>query len=145
MHHHDLYQVTNINDPIFVDLVNLIKSEAGVPNTRNWEHKVPAKCTDLINTSTRAWKRDGLLVTHNNVIVKSPLFQHLWDRAVQEAKASSSTDLSVEQNPTLSGFENEARLIDCNSVNKMGGALEGSHAHKVVISCPNIGLALICS
>jgi hypothetical protein len=136
MHHHDLYQVTNINDPIFVDLVNLVKSEAGVPNTRNWEHKVPAKCTDLINMSTRAWKRDGLLVTHNNVIMKSPPFQYLWDCAVQAAQVSSSTGLSAEQNLPFSSPENEARSIDCSSVNRAAEALEGSYAHKVVIFRP---------
>jgi hypothetical protein len=90
MHYHNLYQVTNPDDPLFADLVNLVKSEAGVPKTRNWEQKVPGKCRVLIDTSTRAWKKDGLLVVRNNVTTKCDTFQYLWDCAIHAAQIQMS-------------------------------------------------------
>jgi hypothetical protein len=131
MHHHDLYQVRNVNDPIFVDLVNLVKSEAGVPNTRNWEHKVPSKCISLIDMSTRAWKRDGILVTRNNVITKSRLFQYLWNSAVQAALLNNSASLPAGQNLPLSSLENDSNSIECDSVNGAAGPSGDSYARKV--------------
>ena len=71
-------------------LVELVKSHAGLPNTRNWEQKVPDKCKALIATSTKIWKRDGLLVTRYTVIRKSDVFQHLWDCAIQAASMTWS-------------------------------------------------------
>jgi len=138
MHHNNLYQVTNFDDPVFVNLVNLVKSEAGVPNTRNWEHKVPSKCEALINTSTKAWERDGILVARNKVIMKSPLFQYLWDCTVQAAQVSSSTYASAEQNPLVGKPGNEASSASSDSVTPTAKTSENNCARKVVAAVLNI-------
>jgi hypothetical protein len=134
MHEKNLYQVSNLDDPIFVDLVDLVKSQAGVPNTRNWEQKVPDKCRSLINTSTRAWKRDGLLVTHNNLTRKSEVFQYLWDCAIHVARVS---DLAA-QPPMQRAFPrgepgNTASSVVFDSMTGAGWSSENTHSRKVMI------------
>ncbi len=97
MHEKNLYQVSNLYDPVFVDLVDLVKTQARVPTTRNWEQKVPDKCRELINTSTRTWKRDGLLITRNHLTRKTDIFQYLWKCATQAAQPSSSATQSFNR------------------------------------------------
>jgi hypothetical protein len=97
MHHKDLYQVSSLTDPAFVDLINLVKTEVRVPNTRNWENKVPEKCKTLINTSAEDWERDGILVKGNNMRLKSHLFKVLWDCEVHAAQGRLSTEVPARQ------------------------------------------------
>lgn len=105
MHEKNLYQVSTSDDPVFIDLVDLVKSQAGVPITRNWEQKVPDKCRGLIATSTKIWKRDGLLVARNNVTRKTEVFQYLWDRAIHAAhvRRLAAAEAQVFE-PIYSGF-----------------------------------------
>jgi hypothetical protein len=70
----------------------------------------------LINTSTKIWKRDGLLVTRNGVTRKTEGFQHLWDDAIQAACVSHLEAQSIEE--TFPGNELKDppdSLVDFNS------------------------------
>jgi hypothetical protein len=136
MHDKNLYQVTDPSDPVFVYLVNLVKSQAGVPNTRNWEQKVPAKCKALINTSTQIWKRDGLLVTQDNLTRKSEVFQYIWHCAVQAAWLSYSAARSVELTLARGEPENTTSLVDVDSMTGIGSTPEDCHSRKVFIYLP---------
>lgn len=136
MHERNLYQVSNPDDPIFAELVDLVKSQAGVPNTRNWEQKVPDKCRGLINSSTRTWKRDGLLVARNNLTRKTEVFQYLWDCAIQAARVSHLAAQSTERTSPRGGPGNTAGSVDFDSMTGAGGSPEDSHSRKVLIYPP---------
>lgn len=133
MHERNLYQVSNTDDPIFAELVDLVKSQAGVPNTRNWEQKVPDKCRGLINTSTKTWKRDGLLVARNNSTRKTEIFQYLWDCAVQSARVSHLAAQSTNRTFPRGRPRNTAGSVDSDSITGAGGNQEDSHSRKVLI------------
>jgi len=117
MHEKNLYQVSTSDDPVFVNLVDLVKSQAGVPITRNWEQKVPDKCRGLIATSTKIWKRDGLLVTRNNVTRKTEVFQYLWDRAI---KAARGRHLAAAAAQSLERVFPGIDLGDTSSLSRLG-------------------------
>jgi hypothetical protein len=119
-----------------VDLVDLVKSQAGVPNTRNWEQKVPDKCRGLINTSTRTWKLDGLLITRNNLTRKSEIFQYLWDSAVQAARESRLPAPSSERAFPRAESGNMASSVDLVSGPRAGGSPEDNHSRKVLTYLP---------
>jgi hypothetical protein len=136
MHEKNLYEVSNPDDSAFVDLVNLVKSQAGVPNTRNWEQKVPDKCRGLINISTRTWKRDGLLVAHNNLISKAEVFQSLWDCAIQATQVSYLVAQSIDRTFPRSEPGNIASLVDFDPMTGAGWSPEDSHSEKVLIYPP---------
>jgi hypothetical protein len=136
MHERNLYQVTNPDDPALVNLVDLVKSQARVPNTRNWEQKVPDKCRGLINTSTRTWKRDGLLVTRNNFTRKTEVFQYLWDCAIQAARVSHLAAQSNERTFPRDEPRNTASSVDFDSVTAIEWSPEDSHPRKVLIYFP---------
>jgi hypothetical protein len=136
MHEKNLYQVSNLDDPTFVDLVDLVKSQAGVPNTRNWEQKVPDKCRGLINTSTRTWKRDGLLVARSNLTRKTEVFQYLWDCAIQAARVSYLAAQSINRIFPRGEPGNTASLVDFDSMTGAGWSPEDSHSKKVLIYPP---------
>jgi hypothetical protein len=136
MHEKDVYQVSNPDDPAFVDLVDLVKSQAGVPNTRNWEQKVHDKCRGLIKTSTRAWKRDGLLVARNNLTRKTEVFQYLWDCAIQAAQVSYLAAQSINRTFPRGEPGSTASLIDFDSMTGAGWNPEDSHSEKVLIYPP---------
>jgi len=136
MHEKNLYQISNPDDPAFVDLVDLVKSQAGVPNTRNWEQKVPDKCRGLINTSTRTWIRDGLLVAHNNLISKAEGFQYLWDCAIQATQVSYLVAHSIDRTFPRSEPGNIASLVEFDSMTGAGWSPEDSHSEKVLIYPP---------
>jgi hypothetical protein len=131
MHENNLYQVDNPDDPLFVGLVDLVKSQAGLPSTRNWEQKMPWKCRDLVYRSTRTWKKDGLLVTRNNLTKKRQLFQSLWDRAIEEAEAIERSSPSGEP-------RDRSPLVDpdFDQVDQIGWGQKDTHPQKVSIDCP---------
>jgi len=133
MHEENLYQVSNPDDPTFVELVNLVKSQAGVPNTRNWEHKVPDKCRSLINTSTRTWKRDGLLVTRNNSTRKSEAFQYIWDRAILVARMSHTSAQPMQCAFPRGEPGKTASSVDIDSMTGAGWSPESTRSQKVLI------------
>lgn len=136
MHEKNLYQVNNLYDPAFVTLVDLVKSQAGVPNTRNWEQKAPDKCRGLINASTRSWERDGFLVTHCNLTRKTEVFQYLWDCATQAAQVSYSTAQSIDRAFPRGEPVNTANLVDFDLMTRAGWSLGDSHSGKVLIYPP---------
>lgn len=136
MHRTNLYQVTNTNDPAFVNLVNLVKSQVVVPNTRNWQQKVPEKCRALINTSTETWKQDGLLVTRNNLTRKSEVFQYLWDCAIKAARVSYSVAQSIERPFPRGELGKNTSSIDVDSMARTGLTPEDSCSRKVSIYPP---------
>lgn len=136
MHEKNLYQFSNPDDPAFVGLVELVKSQAGVPNTRNWEQKVLDKCRDLINTSTRIWIRDGLLVTRNNVTWKTGVFQYLWDCAIEAARMSLLAAQSIERTLPRGEPWNTAVSVNLDSMTESGWRPEDSPSRKVLIYPP---------
>jgi hypothetical protein len=119
-----------------VDLVDLVKSQAGVPNTRNWEQKVPDKCRGLINTSTRTWKRDGLLVARSNLTRKTEVFQYLWDCAIQAARVSYLAAEPINRIFPRGEPGNTASLVDFDSMTGAAWSPEDSHSKKVLIYPP---------
>ena len=131
-----MYKVSNPDDPAFVDLVDLVKSQAGVPNTRNWEQKVLDKCRGLINTSTRTWKLDGLLVSRNNLTRKAEVFQYLWHCAIQAARVSRLAGKSIERTFPRGEPGNATSLVDFDSMTRAGWSPEDSHSRKVLIYPP---------
>jgi hypothetical protein len=133
MHERNLYQVSNPDDPVFVEVVELVKSQAGVPNTRNWEQKVHDKCRDLINTSTRAWKRDGLLAARNNATWKTGVFQYLWDCAVQATRVSLLAAQSIERTLPRGEPRNTDSSGNLDSMTESGWRPEDSQSRKVLI------------
>jgi hypothetical protein len=136
MHEKNLYQVSNPDDPVFVEMVELVKSQAGVPNTRNWEQKVHDKCRDLINTSTRTWKRDGLLVARNNVTWKTGVFQYLWDCAIQAAHVSIVAAQSIERTLPRGEPSNSASSVNLDSMTGSGWRPDDNQSRKVLIYLP---------
>jgi hypothetical protein len=133
MHEKNLYQASNLDDFVFVNLVDLVKSQAGVPNTRNWEQKVPDKCRGLIKTSTRTWKRDGLLVARNNLTRKSEVFQNLWDLAIQAARESHLAAQSIKRTFPRGEPRNIASSVGFDSMAGAGWSPEDSRSRKVFI------------
>jgi hypothetical protein len=130
MHEKNLYQVSNPDDTVFVDLVDMVKSLAGVPNTRNWEQKVPDNCRSLISTSTKTWEWDGLLFTQKNLTRKTEVFQYLWDCAIQAARVSHSTAQSIERNFPRVEPVNTAGSVDFDLMNKARWNPKNSHSRK---------------
>ena len=102
MHEKNLYKVRVSDDPTFKGLVELVKSHAGVPNTRNWEQKVIDKCRSLIIRSERIWKRDGLLVTSYNLTKKSKIFQYYWDCEIRVNQVTHPPAQPMQEDAPLS-------------------------------------------
>jgi hypothetical protein len=119
-----------------MELVNLLKSHAGLPNTRNWEQKISDKCMVLINTSARAWEQDGLLVNNDICLRKSDVFQYLWESAIQAAQMTYAAAQSIEQ-----AFQSDESGKTTGSVNidlMTGTTIAGqdSYSRKVLVSSP---------
>jgi hypothetical protein len=126
MHEKNLYHVRNSDDPAFVDLVDLVKSQAGVRNTRKWDQKVLDKCRSLIDASANAWKRDGLLVVCNNLTKKTEAFQYYWNCAKQVAHLNDQSFPRDEPGDTdvMNNFDSMARPR---------GRREDGHSEKVLV------------
>ena len=78
-----------------MDLVGLLISNAGLPNTRDLNEKACHKCISFLEASTKAWVKIGLLVTNNGNLVKCPSLQQLWDKYFGEFQASQVSDFEV--------------------------------------------------
>ena len=72
------------HDPDLMDLAGCFIAAAGLPTTSNIYDEVADKCLSLLQPAVRLWKREGLIILgSNDVLIKCPLFQKLWDHAMR--------------------------------------------------------------
>jgi len=74
---HDLYHVCESNTRLFTQLVSLLGSNAGLPETAELIVKVIQRCKSLIDASASTWKEQGLLVGNGKLLRKSESFKRL--------------------------------------------------------------------
>lgn len=98
MHSHSLYRVTGVRDPHVVELANSIIAAARLPTIPQVHEEVAVKCLSFLQLSAESWLSDGLIVPgKNNCLVKCPLLQKLWDRAVRKSPGRSLSIISTSQ------------------------------------------------
>jgi hypothetical protein len=97
---------------------------------------VPGKCRALIETSTSAWKKDGLLVVRNNVTTKCDTFQYFWHCAIQAAQASYAASHPMERAVPRAGLGDATSSVDGGLMTVNAGASEDCYSRKVLIHPP---------
>jgi hypothetical protein len=84
MHIYNLYRINSVYDADLMDIVKSFIASVGLPAVSEIYDEVAKKCLSLLQPSIKSWQSEGLLVLgEHNTLVKSPLFQKVWDRALQ--------------------------------------------------------------
>jgi hypothetical protein len=98
MHSHSLYQLTGVRDPHVVELANSIIAAARLPTIPQVLEAAAIKCLSFLQLSAESWLSEGMIVPgKNNCLVKCPLLQKLWDRAVRKSPGRSLSIISTSQ------------------------------------------------
>jgi hypothetical protein len=77
---HDLYHVCEPNTKLFTELVSLLGSNAGLPDTEELIAKVIQRCKSVIDASASTWKEQEVLVGNGKFLRKSASFKRLASR-----------------------------------------------------------------
>jgi hypothetical protein len=81
------------HDAALKGLTEAFIEAAGLPTVTRIYKEVADKCFCLLQYSVRSWQTKGLIIPGGNgVLIKCPLFQRLWDCALQ---LSSKRKLSI--------------------------------------------------
>ena len=84
IHTHNLYQISSIHDDHLMEVGKAFQSAANLPAVSQILDEVAKKCFSLLLPAIKTWQSEGLIIPgNNNVLVKCPLFQSLWDHAIQ--------------------------------------------------------------
>ena len=71
------------HDAGLMDLAGCFIAAAGLPTNPNVYDEVADRCLSLLQPAVRLWEREGLIILgSNDVLIKCPLFQELWDHAM---------------------------------------------------------------
>lgn len=104
----------SIHDADLIGLATAVVAAAGLPTTAQVCEEVANKCFSLLEPSVRFWQSEGLIIPgDNNVLIKCPEFQRLWDHEVQLSPKGAQWTLSTAQFPA-------------NDIDKMSAASLGS-------------------
>jgi len=113
-------------------LILFFIAASGLPKTPQVRREVAQKCQLLINSTSQAWKEEGVLVVDKSSEEwkKSAEFQRVWDFAAEQSKTSISTP---EQTPSEADFEVNFRMSRRSSISTKRGLSEEDAGNV----CPN--------
>lgn len=101
MHFCNLYELTDFKDERFVQLVGFLLTTSSIPDFTRAKDVLSERCAALIYSSAYQWRRDGMLTMDaNNRLIKSTIFDQVWNDAVQSNLYSRvSIDIPLEKQP----------------------------------------------
>lgn len=83
-------------DADLMDLSKSVVAAARLPTTSLVCEEVAARCLALVQPAVRSWKSKGLVVLgHDNVLVKCPLFRNLWEQEMQRSPKKNLLNISA--------------------------------------------------